>query len=180
MIDERCWKAPTPTDLNYSGLNFIQRSLFREILSRCRNKKHICRFNQSGRHYEIVLNRGECIIKAKNLADDIGINRKTVRKYLNIISNVYNQMDIEGIQGIGYRIRLNNYDEIINMDKRLHKHGTSKGQARDKQGTSNKTVIETAQSAESASYKLSPPLAEPSINEEDILKLREEIERKFL
>ena len=40
--------------------------------------------------------------------------------------------------------------------------------------------VESVEKEREEENKLSPPLAEPSINEEDILKLREEIERKFL
>ena len=40
--------------------------------------------------------------------------------------------------------------------------------------------VESVEKEREEENKLSPPSAEPSINEEDILKLREEIERKFL
>ena len=125
------WKQPTPTDINYKEeLTAVERAIFREILSLCQNKDTLINFIQAKKQYSVELKRGQCIFKIQSFAKDFEIDRKRIRRGVDIVSKWYSQLDIKAMP-YGLVITVINYDEIIKMDSQMDSQRTVKGQSKD-------------------------------------------------
>jgi len=152
MKNPNCWRQPTPTDLNNDeNLTFLERSLFREILSLCQNKKKLLRFVHANRDYSIELNRGQCVLKVSKIAKELKIGRKKVRRSIEILQKWYNGMDIKAMP-FGLIITVKGYDDIVKMDNGMDNKGTIKAQWRHNKGTTNKNVLESVKSVKDNTY----------------------------
>lgn len=118
------WKQPIPTNLEeIFGNDHISRLLYIEILLKCSNKDRPV--NRNGKITKI--SRGQCYFTITSLADRLGRNRKTIRKYLEMLKNVYNVVDND-IDRFGVVVTVNDYDEIVSMDNDLDNERTTSGQ----------------------------------------------------
>ncbi len=134
------WKVPTPVEINNEqSLTFLDRAVFREILSLCKNRDKLLRFMHNEKHCSIKLKKGQCIFKVSKVADELEIGRKRVRRSIDIISDWYSPMDSEATP-FGLLLTLKDYDKIIKMDNEMDNDGTVKGQWRDSEGTSTKSA----------------------------------------
>lgn len=140
MNNPNCFRQPTPVDINYNpNLTELDIAIFRAILSRCGNCGRLEQFTHASRHYEIELNRGQCIFKVANFAFQMKIGRKRCTKSIELVSKWYTPMHIKGMP-FGLVITLLEYDELINMHNRNNNSGTIEGQQRDNRGTANKII----------------------------------------
>jgi len=133
------WKQPTPTDINFNeSLTFLDRAIFREILSLCQNEKRLFNFVHNNRNYSVELKRGQCIFKVSKIAEDLEIDRKRVRRSIETISKWYSQMDSQAMP-YGLVITVKDYNNIVGMDSQKDSQRIVKGQSEDSQRTPNKS-----------------------------------------
>lgn len=108
------WKQPIPTDLDVVfGDNHVSRFIYIECLLHARNESKTISLNGE----IVVLERGQCFITVDHLANSLNRNRKTIRTHLNLLTGLYNRMDITRHR-FGFVVTIHNYDEIVKLDTR--------------------------------------------------------------
>lgn len=136
MINNKCWRTPTPTDIRQcDSIDILSRMLFLEIINGCQNQDYLSHFIHNEKHFSVELKRGQCILKVQQIAKKLKMGRKKVRKSLETVSKWYTPMDIKR-KPYGLIITLLEYDELIQMDST----GTIQGQQRNSRGTPNKSI----------------------------------------
>ncbi len=139
-MESNNWKQPTPTDINNNeNLTFLDRAIFREILSLCFNKDRLANFIHNNRWYSVELKKGQCILQVSKIAKDLKVDRKRVRKSIEILSKWYSQLDSQAMP-YGLIVTVKDYDEIVRMDSQKDNQRTVKGQSKDNQRTPRESV----------------------------------------
>jgi uncharacterized phage protein (TIGR02220 family) len=134
------WKQPTPTDINFNrNLTFLERAIFREILSFCQNESYLCQFIQAGKRYAVQLERGQMILKVSEVARDLKIDPKRVRQSVTIISKWYSGLEIKAMP-YGLIITVKDYDTLVEMESQKDDSGIVAGESKDSSGRANKIL----------------------------------------
>lgn len=141
MFNPYCYKKPTPTDLiNIPRLDFLSRSLFREIFSMCRNDPETTVFWHGNKQFTVDLNRGQMILRVDSIANELGVSQSKIRQRLKTINKIYTEMLVEG-RPFGSVVTLKDYDTLIDMKSKTESENLSKKQRKYNESvTSNKTV----------------------------------------
>lgn len=134
------WKQPTPTDINgIEELTFLERAMFREILSLCQNKDTLLQFIHADRHYSVEMERGQCIVKVVKIAAELKIDPKRVRKSIGIISKWYSRMESRAMP-YGLIVTVKDYDNLVKMESGMESSGRVEGEWKDSRRRANKSV----------------------------------------
>ena len=141
LFNPHCFKKPIPTDIiNIPQLDFLSRALIREILSMCRNEPDIEVFWHGNKRFAVSLNRGQMILKVRNIAECFGISSDMIKKRLKIINEIYTEMSFEG-KPYGTIVTAKDYNSLIKMvDVSETKTKTKQYRNQNEASTSNKIV----------------------------------------
>lgn len=131
-----CRKQPIPTNLDQVfGENYLAQDIYIYCLLRARNDENPYEKEYAGALH--TLQRWQWVFGDDELAKRFRCDRKTIRKTLEKLQNVYNKMDIKRTtKGTVYSVVW--YDEVVNMDNKMDNKGTTKGQQRDNSMDTNK------------------------------------------
>lgn len=141
MFNPLCYKKPTPTDIiNITQLDFLSRSLFREILAMCRTKPDMEVFWHGNKQFSVNLEKGQMILKIRNIADQLKISTDMINKRLKLLNEIYTEIYIQGMP-YGSIITLKDYDALIKMNEiPVTKSATKQFRNNNEAFTSNKSV----------------------------------------
>ena len=131
-----CRKQPIPTNLDQVfGENYLAQDIYIYCLLRARNDE-----NPYEKEYAWTLHtlqKWQWVFGDEELAKRFRCDRKTIRKTLEKLQNVYNKMDIKRTtKGTVYSIVW--YDDVVSMDNKMDNKGTTKGQQKDNSVDTNK------------------------------------------
>lgn len=141
LFNPYCFKKPIPTDMvNIQQLDFLSRSLIREILSMCRNDLSTEVFWHGNKRFSVPLDRGQMILRINDIAKGFRISSDMIKKRLRIINEIYTEMNFEG-RPFGTIVTVKDYDLLTKMGNVSEtKNKTKQYRNQNKAFTSNKTV----------------------------------------
>lgn len=124
LID-RIWKQPIPTNLNtIFGKSFLSKHIYIELLLRSRNSNERPEEKFAGKFH--FLQRSQCVCGYKELANEFGVDHKTVCKALKKLQNVYHRVELKTTNK-GTVVTITNYDDVVKMERKTENNGNSKG-----------------------------------------------------
>jgi hypothetical protein len=139
LFNPKCYKKPIPTDMiNITQLDFLGRALIREIISMARTVPETEVFWHGNKMFSVDLDHGQMILRVSNIAESLGISSDKVKKRLEIINEIYIELEFQG-EPFGTIITVKDYDSLIKMvDVSETKNKTKQYRNQNESSTSNK------------------------------------------
>jgi len=135
------WKVPTPTGINTNeSLTALERAIYREILSLCRNEPGVYNFKMGGRYWSVPLQRGQCVFKKKQFADELGVSIGRITRGIAILNKTETPMETEA-RPFGMIVTMKEYDSIIKMETPTKTEAIYNENRSDNERRPNKNVL---------------------------------------
>ncbi len=135
------WKVPTPTGINTNeSLTALERAIYREILSLCRNEPGVYNFKMGGRFWSVSLQRGQCVFKKKQFADELGVSIGRITRGIAILNKTETPMETEA-RPFGMIVTMKEYDSIIKMETSTKTEAIYNENRSDNERRPNKNVL---------------------------------------
>lgn len=143
MLNNTCWRQPTPTDIrDCDSIDILSRMLFLDILNGCQNEKYNKIYYHGNKRIDLELNRGQYLFVVSRYAKAIHVSNKIIQKSLKIIQKWYNEMHIEK-KGYGLIITIKNYDELVTMHNEKDNESTTKEKRKKNESKSNNKTVKS-------------------------------------
>lgn len=132
------WKQPISTEIfERDEFDSFDRGVWFEIIGRCRNEDGAIKpFWHGNKKIRLVLKKGQMLFRVSQYAKEQQVDRKRVRKSIDLLSKWYHEMDSEA-KPYGLIVSLKNYDDLIKMDNEKDNERTMKGQRKNNERTNN-------------------------------------------